>query len=665
MNKKIVMVISVLAVIILAVVGIYVFIQQKDQKAQEKAATQWTQNFEKKKYTELVKQVTTDSLKQQGYTKDDFVKKYTNVFGGIGVSKIQISNMKVSDQKLNYQAVFETAIGKTTSFSYSTKLIKQDGTYQIDWKTSLIFPNMKPTDRISFQTTTAIRGDLVDVNGFDLATNKKAFRAGIIPKELGNDSTRTKRIEKIAKFLDVSTESVEQKLAQGWVKDDLFVPIKIVADEDVQKMEGLQYAATTTRYYPLGAAAAHLIGYTGTVTAEDIKKNPALSSDAIIGKTGLERAYDKELRGTDGGSISLVNKDGKVKEVLLESKVKNGEKIRLTIDALMQKRAYEDLEKATGSTVIMEPQNGALMALVSKPSFDPNQMVRGLSQKTYDQYANDPNRPFTNRFTQRYAPGSTMKAITAAIGFDAGTLKADRVRTIDGLQWQKDGSWGNYKITRVTENQKVDYKKALIYSDNIFFAQEGLELGENRLRAGLKKFGFGQDFNLPFAMTPAQISTHKQFKSDILLADTAYGQGQLLMSPIQQAVAYSAFANEGKIVQPHIRVNEKSKTSEAVSKKAVDQVNAALLQVVKNPNGTAHNLASLQLPLAAKTGTAELKLEQGTEGIENSFVFAFNAEKKNYLIVSLVENHKKSGKTATQLIKDLVPEVEKSIETKK
>ncbi|MCA9724386.1 MAG: penicillin-binding protein, partial [Kurthia sp.] len=280
-------------------------------------------------------------------------------------------------------------------------------------------------------------------------------------------------------------------------------------------------------------------------------------------------------------------------------------------------------------------------------------------------YANDPNRPFTNRFTQRYAPGSTMKAITAAIGFDAGTLKADRVRTIDGLQWQKDGSWGNYKITRVTENQKVDYKKALIYSDNIFFAQEGLELGEDRLRAGLKKFGFGQDFNLPFAMTPAQISTDKQFKSDILLADTAYGQGQLLMSPIQQAVAYSAFANDGKIVQPHIRVNEKSKTSEAVSKKAVDQVNAALLQVVKDPNGTAHNLASLKLPLAAKTGTAELKLEQGTEGIENSFVFAFNAEKKNYLIVSLVENHKKSGKTATQLIKDLVPEVEKSIETKK
>lgn len=386
------------------------------------------------------------------------MKKYTNVFGGIGASNIQISNMKVSDQKLSYQAIFETTIGKTTSFSYSTKLIKQDGTYQIDWKTSLIFPNMKPTDRISFQTTDAIRGDLVDVNGFDLATNKKAFRAGIIPKELGNNSTRTKRIKRLQLFRCFNRQ-YRTKISARMGKDDLFVPIKIVADEHVQKMDGLQYAATTTRYYPLGAAAAHLIGYTGTVTAEDIKKNPALSSDAIIGKTGLERAYDKELRGIDGGSISLVNKDGKVKEVLLESKVKNGEKIRLTIDALMQKRAYEDLEKATGSTVIIEPQNGALMVLVSKPSFDPNQMVRGLSQRTYDQYANDPNRPFANRFTQRYAPGSTMKAITAAIGFDAGTLKPNRVRTIDGLQWQKDGSWGNYKITRVTENQKVDYKK--------------------------------------------------------------------------------------------------------------------------------------------------------------------------------------------------------------
>lgn len=665
MNKKMLIGIGVIAVIIFSVVGVYLFTQQKDKKAQEKAAKQWTQTFEKKEYTELVHHVTEDSLKQQGYTKKEFITKYTNVFEGIGVNNIQISNVKIEDQKLSYEAVFDTVIGKTTVFSYSTKLIKQDGTYLIDWKTSLIFPNMQPNDKISFNTTAAKRGDLVDINGFDLATNKKAFRAGIIPKELGSSSTRTQRIKQIAQFLDVSTDSIEQKLAQSWVKDDLFVPIKTVADEDVKKMDGLQYAATVARYYPLGAAAAHLIGYTGTVTAEDVEKNPALSSDAIIGKTGLERAYDRELRGTDGGNISLLGQDGQVKEVLLESKVKNGEKIRLTIDALMQKRAYEDLEKATGSTVIMQPQNGALMALVSKPSFDPNQMVRGLSQNAYNQYANDPEKPFTNRFTQRYAPGSTMKAITAAIGFDEGTLKPERVRTIDGLQWQKDGSWGNYKITRVTENKQVDYKKALIYSDNIFFAQEGLALGEDKLRAGLKKFGFEQAFDLPFAMTPAQISTDKKFNSEILLADTSYGQGQLLMSPIQQAFAYSAFANDGKIVQPHIQANEKTKTSEAVSKKAVDQVNEALLQVVKDQNGTAHNLSSLQLPLAAKTGTAELKLEQGTEGVENSFVFAFNAKKKNYLIVSLVENHKKSGKTATQLIQNLVPEVEKSIEPKK
>ena len=660
MNKKTIgIIIGAIVVIGLVIGGIFFFNEKKDEKAQEEVANQWITSLKDQKFKSFPKLVTTKSLKSQGYTTDDLVTKYTKVFGGIGVNDIKISDVKIQDQILTYKMKLHTSIGDTSSFSYKAKIVEENEEFKIVWNPNLIFPNMKSTDKISFNSTAAKRGNIKDVNGLDLATVNKAFQAGIIPKDLGIGGERTKNIAAISKFLDLPVSSIEATLKQSWVKDFLFVPLKTVADEDVRKMTGLQYKATEIRYYPLGEAAANLIGYTGKVTAEDLKKDPSLRSDATIGKAGLERAYDAKLRGTDGGEISLTDEQGNVKEKLLKSEVVDGEDIGLTIDLKVQKEAYFDLERAVGSTVVMQPKSGALIALVSKPSFDPNQMVRGISQEAYNKYVNNEDKPFMARYAQRYAPGSTMKAITAAVGFDEGTLTTDKTRKINGLQWQKDASWGNYKVTRVAEQSVVNYKNALIQSDNIFFAQEGLELGEKKLRAGLNKFGFGKDYDLPFAMEPAQISTDQHLKNEILLADTSYGQGQVLMSPIQQAVAFSAFANEGKIVSPHILKGEKSKTSEATTPKTVKLVNDALVQVVENPKGTAHNLQKSGTTLAAKTGTAELKMEQGTEGQQNSFLFAFDRKKENYLVVSFVENHKKTGKSAVELAKNLLPTLEK------
>ncbi|GEK32886.1 penicillin-binding protein PBP4(5) [Kurthia sibirica] len=660
MNKRtLIIAISSIFALVLLIGGYFILTHEKNNNAQEKIAQQWISSLKNQEFEQIATLTTASSLKKQNYSAEELTAKYTTIFSGLGVEKVKISNIHVENMVLTYSMQLHTTIGKTTKFNYRAKIVKEDVDYKIAWQPNLIFPNMKATDKISLSNKAAIRGSIVDANNMALATQQKAFQAGIIPKELGNGAERKKNIAAISRFLDMPVTTIEAHLNKAWVKEFLFVPLKVVADEDVRKVTGLQYKATETRYYPLGEAAANLIGYTGKVTAEDIKKKPSLNTEAIIGKAGLERAYDAQLRGMDGGTISLTDEAGKVKDVLLKSEVENGQTIKLTIDAFIQKRAYHDLEKAAGSNVIMQPKTGALIALVSKPSFDPNQMVRGISQKAYDQYANNKNNPFMSRFAQRYAPGSTMKAITAAVGLDSGILTTKTQRKISGLQWQKNASWGKYKVTRVTANPVVDFEMALVESDNIFFAQEGLALGEKKLRAGFEKFGFGQDYDLPFAMEPAQISSDKKFNNDILLADTAYGQGQLLMSPIQQAVAYSAFANDGKIVRPHIIYGEKSVTSQAASKKAINQVNTALKKVVSSKKGTAHLLASNQYTLAAKTGTAELKLEQGTEGIQNSFLMVFDAQKKNYISVSVVENHKKTGSTATELAKDLIPELEK------
>ena len=161
-------------------------------------------------------------------------------------------------------------------------------------------------------------------------------------------------------------------------------------------------------------------------------------------------------------------------------------------------------------------------------------------------------------------------------------------------------------------------------------------------------------------MEPAQISNKTSFKSQILLADTAYGQGQVLMSPVQQAITYSAFANNGKIIYGHLLANEKTKAKDAVSSKSAEIVHQAMTQVIQNPNGTAHILNGISSTLAAKTGTAELKQTQGTKGQENSFIVAFDTKKsQEFLVLSVVEDHQKIGKTATELAKPLIKELEK------
>ena len=655
----------IIALIVIICGGAFYMAQQKAEQKAEIMVGKFTKVLIEQKYDQLPSLVSNDSLKKYNYNKQSLVDKYTNIFNGIGAEKIKISNMTISKIKngqyqFSYKLNLTTSLGKMPTLSYKGKVIKEGKDYAIDWNPNLVFPSMDATDKISFSEEDAIRGKILDKCGNELATNAEFRQAGIIPKELGKGDKKEKNIKAIAKQFDMTVEEIEAKLNQSWVKEDLFVPLKVIDNEQVKKITAVQYQAVDIRYYPLGEAASTMIGYTGKVTAEDLKKDSTLSSDAVIGKSGLERAYDKELRGKNGGKISLIDKDGKVKEVLLESYREDGKDIQLTIDAKSQLQAYDALENATGASVIMQPKTGELLALVSKPSYDPNKMIRGISQKDYESYMNDERKPFANRFTQRYAPGSTLKTVTASVALDAGTLTPDKTRKISGLKWQKDKAWGNYYVTRVSNVPQVNLEKAFVYSDNIFFAQTGLDMGEDVLRKGFNQFIFGEKLDLPFTMEPAQISNKNQFQSQILLADTAYGQGQVLMSPIQQAVTYSAFASNGKVVYAHLLKDAKTKTKDAISSKSATIVKKSMMQVIQNPNGTAHNLNGISPTLAAKTGTAELKQTQGTEGTENSFVVAFDTKKGHeFLVLSLVEDHKKVGKTATELIKPVIEKLEK------
>ena len=653
----------VLPLLLLLVVGGFFgyryYDKQQRQNQAEKVVHSFIENLSKNKFDKLPSLILSDSAERNGYTNDRVAEKYQTIFSGIDAANIKGSKITLSDDvkdadyQFTYQLSLTTSLGEIKDLNYSGTIKFEKEQPKIDWAPNLIFPDMAGQDKVSISVDEAVRGEIVDRNKSPLAANGTLYQLGVIPGQLGDGEDKESRIKAIAKQFDLTEKAIQQALDQSWVQDDYFVPLKIV-EPTADLPTGASIQETAGRTYPLGEAAAQLIGYVGDITAEDVEKDDTLASNGKIGRSGLEAAFDKELRGKNGGKIAITDEKGTERKALIETKKTDGKTIQLTIDAKAQKIAFDSLKDQAGSTVVTEPTTGDLLVLASSPSFDPNKMTNGISQEDYDAYHNNKDLPFISRFATGYAPGSTFKTITAAIGLDNGTINPETVLSINGLKWQKDSSWGDYFVTRVSDVASVNLRNALVYSDNIYMAQQTLAMGEDKFRAGLEKFIFGKELDLPISMNPAQISNDKSFNSEILLADTGYGQGELLINPIQQAAMYSVFANQGSLVYPRLVMGAETKTKkELISPETISLINEDLKAVVTDENGTAHSLAALGLPLAAKTGTAEIKEKQDEKGQENSFLFAFDAQNQKYLMVSMLEDRQENS-SATALAPDLL-----------
>lgn len=656
--------VAVLLVIGGGIIGYAAWSDSRDEAAAQETADTFIAALEKQDYASMSQVVSEESLTAIDYTRDSMAERYETVYGGVGAAELKISDLSLTQDEetdqytLSYKVNMETALGTLDEKQYETTLSKVENDYQVDWNTHLIFPDMEPTDKISLTTTVGERGDILDKNGSPLATEGNSWQAGMQPSSLGEGDQRTTNLEKIAETYDVTVEELENLLEQAWVTPDSFVPFKVMAqDAELTQVTGVLYQEITARTYPLNEAAAHLIGYVGEVSAEDIEKNPTLRTGDTIGKSGLEATYDERLRGQKGGRIEIQTTDGELKTVLQETEVQNGEDITLTIDAQMQQNAYDQLTGESGSVVFMNPTDGSLLALVSTPSYDANLMSSGISSEDYQAYVDDPMSPFLARYAAGYAPGSTFKVVTAGIGLDAGTIVPEETQEISGLSWQKDASWGDYKVTRVKDVASVNLADAFAYSDNIYFAREALEMGSDTYVAGLKNYIFGEDLKLPIAMNPAQISNSGTLDSEGMLADTAFGQGELLLNPIQQAVSYTSFANNGNLVYPKLTADQETvEPKQTVTPESAAIIKEDLVQAVQKEYGSSHKLAVIDQKIAAKTGTAETR-ESETEGEDaetNGFLLAFDAENSSYLMVAMIE-----GESSGSVIDAMLPMLEK------
>lgn len=654
-NKKRIWLIFGMGAVVIAVAAIFGYrywnTQQRQTKANETAQA-FVDALEKEDYQRLSELVSPSSLEENGYTAEELQERYETIYGGVGVDVTGVENFQVSEEKENGQYDFQydlqmtTSLGDMSAQSYKTVLEETEDGFAVNWQPYLIFPEMETGDTVQINTESGDRGDILDRNGELLAGEGPAWQAGIHPSALGEGQERNDNLQTIAETFDISVEELENLLSAGWVTEESFVPFTIVAEGETPEVPGVLYQETSARTYPLGESGAHLIGYVGEVFAEDIEEDPTLQPGDTIGKTGLEATFDERLRGGKGGKVVIQDSEGEEKKVLQEAPVEDGEDITLTIDASLQQLYFNGFDGQSGAAVVTEPSTGELLVLTSSPSYDPNLMARGISDAAYQEYADNTETPFLPRYTARYAPGSTFKTITSAIGLDSETTTLDETHSITGLEWQKDESWGSYVVTRVSDHPtEVSLEDALVYSDNIFFAQEAVEMGADTYLNGLKQFPFGESFELPVSMNPAQISNSGSFDTEMLLADTAFGQGELLMSPLQQAVFYSPFANGGDLVFPKLEANAETPASiQPVSQESAETVRDLLTQVVENSNSSTHALNDISMRVGAKTGTAEFSAaEAENENDSNGFLLAFDAENQSFLTIVLMENQSGSG----------------------
>ncbi|XOI98227.1 penicillin-binding transpeptidase domain-containing protein [Paenibacillus polymyxa] len=650
-------------------IGMYLYMQN-NKEAEAKPQTtvnQYIEHLQKKEFDQLYSLMTPASLQQSGMNKEQFVEKYNAIYSGMEVStvKAEVKPVDVAETasdrsktdtdkqnpdtyEVDYNLQLTTFLGEVSE-THTLKLVRQeleDGSknWQINWQPSLILNDMVKGSKVRVRTLFPDRGDIVDRDGLPLATKGTMNEWGIVPEKLGDNPDQM--IARIASHYQVSEDAIHKALEQTWVKPEYFVPIGSTEEFDVpESLSGVTMQSKEIRYYPLGDAAAHLIGYVRKATKEDLDKDTEgyYRAEDWIGKAGLEQSMEKQLRGERGGLIEITDESGNSRSELIRKDAVDGQNVQLTISSKQQKKLYQTLSSGgdAGAMVLMNPTDGNLLALVSAPSYNPNKIVTGLTQAEWDAYSANEKLPFINRVTTRYAPGSTFKAITAAAGLMEKVTTADKTHDISGLQWRKDDSWGGYYVKRVKSLSPVNMVDALVYSDNIYFAMEAIEMGSAKFIDGIQKFGFGDNFGLDeMYLKPSQYANeaHLDLSSEVLLADTSYGQGEMLMSPIHLAASFTPFINEGKLVNPVLIEGKESTNPEVIiTPEAANTVKDALGEVVSRQGGTAHTLNSIPGGLAGKTGTAELKAKKGEKGQENGFFVVFDTDSPTFLLSAVIE----------------------------
>ena len=634
--KKLLIAIFFILVIASIIIGIIIY--KTNQTEASICLKEYFELLNNKQYDEMYDYVETNM------SKEDFVTRIKNIYEGIEANNISatvITNIEDEDiVNVTYNNSMETIAGKM-NFLNTVKLQKTEEGYKILWDSSVIFPDLKDEYKVRVSTLYSLRGAIYDKNDIAIAKDGTAYYVGLVPRKIDDETD----LSKVALLLGITEDTINNSLNAEYVKDDTFVPLrKISKDEQELKNEllainGILIQDISARVYLYKEATSILTGYV----------------QEGIGKTGLEYAYNDKLKGEDGVEIYIENGNGQKTKTLAKKEVINGENVKTTIDINIQQKLYNEFKEDKAAVVAMDYTTGEILALVSTPSYDANDLTLGLTDSEWEDWQSDEKKPMYNRYLSSYVPGSSLKPVVGAIGLKYNCFLADEDFGTSGTKWQNETSWGELYVTTLeTYSGPANLENALKFSDNIYFAKLALKIGRSNLIKGLEEFGF--NFKISFVQDITK-SSYGEMDSDSALANTGYGQDKMLVNPIHMAMIYSSFANGGNMVMPIIQREEKNKlvtnisnsTSKnkieyykenVISKEIAEEIKKDLIKVVEEGTG---KIAKVEgKTIAGKTGTAEIKgNQQDEEGTEIGWFNAFDED--GLLVVSMCEDVKNKG----------------------
>ncbi|OZC36488.1 penicillin-binding protein 2 [Marinobacter vinifirmus] len=509
--------------------------------------------------------------------------------------------------------------------------------YQLQIVEHEIYTTLSDKNRVQVQSVPPPRGLVYDRNNLLLAENRPVFSLTLVPERIGSMDETLARLTEILSISDEDIERFQRRLNEPR-RPFQEIPLSYdLNEEEIARMAvhrhrfpGVEVKAELVRYYPHSELTAHALGYVGRINRNELQRIDPVNyaGTNYIGKSGVERFYEKVLHGKVGYQHVETNARGRILRVLERENPVPGEDLQLHLDLRLQRKAHELLEGRRGAIIAIEPATGGILALASVPGFDANKFVTGISVKDYRDLSESIDKPLFNRALRgQYPPGSTIKPMMAVAALDSGVTT--RERTIwDPGYFQLKESGRRYRDWKRTGHGWVDLMDSVAESCDVYFYQIGVEMGVDVMYDYLSRFGFGEDATLDVAGALSGLLPSRDWKRAVRSepwypgdsVNMSIGQGFFLATPLQLATATALIANRGEWVEPRLLKDIRGDRPveeflPASTHKPLDLKNPddweyvvdTMEEVMHGTRGTARGAASgASYRMAGKTGTAQV-----------------------------------------------------------
>lgn len=540
-------------------------------------------------------------------------------------------------------------------------------------------------NRIRHLPMQATRGVIYDRNGVIMAGSRSAYSV-IMPVDRKGNSLGDDELGRLAALLKVPTSDLKKKIEDNklafgaiYLANDVGIDVATQIEEKKDDFPGIEIEVNPLRVYPFSNAGAQVLGYVGEAGPDDkdAEGNPYTTA-TLIGRAGLEREYNQYLEGKNGSKTVEVNASGQPVRYVGGTPAVSGNSVRLTLDSNLQKAAEDAMESQvrtlvasgvmpTGASVVaVDPNSGAIIAMASWPSYDPNRFSKGISSKDWNEIINNKNHPMQNRtISSMYPPGSLFKVITGAAALEAKAMTADERIFDSGKHWLVD--------KRNAQGEAfgwINFYEAIEKSDNVYFYEMGRRIGIDKLSHMAEEFGLGKPTGIDLAgeadgNVASEAYKKKVFDQDWYLGETmdaAIGQSYNLTTPLQMAMVYASLANGGFRYQPYLvsRVDNLDGTPQKifspnklgalpVSKSTLDDIHTGLRMVMSKDGTGGQIFDKYPISIAGKSGTAE------TNGLDNGWFVAYAPFDKPEVVVLCMFEHSGFGSdSAAPVVKQVM-----------